>query len=170
MKPIRFPAKSCESQAACALQGILSLPRFRGHQVWRGCSPGGLHGQDSQDIEEAAEDGAVEMVPQAHKAHVNITHGLRRIIARAGLKRRPRLLQNLRASCSTDWAEALPAHVFARWLGHSPLVAAKHYLQTRDAHFQVAIRCIPRVGEAEAQAAPSGQRPEREGVSVPMTR
>jgi hypothetical protein len=30
------------------------LPRFRGHQDWRGCSPGGLHGQDTQDIEEAA--------------------------------------------------------------------------------------------------------------------
>ena len=35
-------------------QGRLSLPRFRGHQIWRGCSPGGLHGQDAQDIEEAA--------------------------------------------------------------------------------------------------------------------
>ncbi len=35
---------------------------------------------------------------------------------------------------------ALPAHVVAKWLGHSRLVAAKHYLQTRDAHFEVAIR------------------------------
>ena len=44
----------------------------------------------------------------------------------------------MRASCATDWAEALPAHVVAKWLGHSPLVAAKHYLQTRDAHFEEA--------------------------------
>jgi hypothetical protein len=28
----------------------------------------------------------------------------------------------------------------AKWLGHRPLVAAKHFLQTRDAHFEVAIR------------------------------
>jgi hypothetical protein len=49
----------------------------------------------------------------------------------------------MRASCATDWAEALPAHVVAKWLGHSPLVAAKHSLQTRDAHFEVAIRGIP---------------------------
>jgi hypothetical protein len=41
--------------------------------------------------------------------------------------------------------------VVAKWLGHSPLVAAKHYLQTRDAHFEVAIRGMPRVGKAEAQ-------------------
>ena len=51
-----------------------------------------------------------------------------------------------------------PAHVVARhepsWLGHRPLVAAKHYLQTRDAHFEVAIRGMPRVGEAEAHTAP----------------
>ena len=48
----------------------------------------------------------------------------------------------------------MPAHVVAKWLGHSPLVAAKHYRQTRDAHFEVAIRGMPRVGEAEAHAAP----------------
>ena len=48
-------------------------------------------------------------------------------------------LTPLRAS-ATDWAEVLPAHVVAKWLGHSPLVAEKHYLQTRDAHFEVAIR------------------------------
>jgi hypothetical protein len=30
--------------------------------------------------------------------------------------------------------------VVTKWLGLSPLVAAKHYLQTRDAHFEVAIQ------------------------------
>jgi len=64
----------------------------------------------------------------------------------------------MRASCATDSAEALPTQMVAHrqptWLGHSPLVAAEHYLQTRDAHFEVAIRGMPRVGEAEAQAAP----------------
>ncbi len=59
----------------------------------------------------------------------------------------------MRASCATDWA---PPE--APWLGHSPLVAAKHDLQTMirltDAHFEVAIRGMARVGDAEAQAAP----------------
>ena len=66
----------------------------------------------------------------------------------------PRLFHNMRASCATDWAEALPAHVVAlresSWLGHSPLVAAKHDLQTlmrlADAHFEVAIRGGARLG------------------------
>ena len=65
------------------------------------------------------------------------TH-FRRIIARAGLKPWPRLFHNLRASCATDWVERFPAHVVAGWLGHSPLVAARYYLQTRDAHFDLA--------------------------------
>ena len=33
---------------------------------------------------------------------------------------------------------SVPAHVVAGWLGHSPLIAARHYLHTRDAHFDMA--------------------------------
>ena len=69
----------------------------------------------------------------------------------------PRLFHNMRASCATDWAEALPALVVAKWLGHSPLVAAKHYLQTRDAHFEVAIRGGAR--DATQQLNFDGARP-----------
>ena len=62
-------------------------------------------------------------------------------------------LARMRASCATDGAEALPAHVVAKWLGHSPLVAAKHYLQTRDAHFEVALSGRARVGLRSSIAA-----------------
>jgi len=48
----------------------------------------------------------------------------------------PRGFQNLRASCETDWVEQYPAHVVAKWLGHSPKVAAQHYLMSRDHHFE----------------------------------
>ena len=98
------------------------------------------------ELFEAAEDGAVEMVPQAHKAHVNISHGVRRIIERAGLKPWPRLLQNLRASCATDWAGEYPMHESAKWLGHSPTVAAKHYLQSKDLHFKAVTGTGPWLG------------------------
>ena len=30
-----------------------------------------------------------------------------------------------------------PAHAVAKWLGHSPLIAAQHYLHVRDAHFDL---------------------------------
>jgi hypothetical protein len=66
----------------------------------------------------------------AHRA-TNPSRGHRRLVARAGDETSP-----------------------PTWLGHSPLVAATHDLRTRDAHFEEAIRGMPRVGEAEAQAAP----------------
>ncbi len=88
------------------------------------------------ELFEAAAEGEVDMVPQAQVAHANITKGFKRIIARAGLKRWPRLLQNLRASCATDWAGEHPIHESSKWLGHSPTVAAKHYLQSKDLHFK----------------------------------
>jgi hypothetical protein len=91
------------------------------------------------ELFEAAAEGEIPMVPQAHVAHPNLTKGFKRIIERAGLKPWPRLLQNLRASCATDWAGEHPIHESSKWLGHSATVAAKHYLQTRDAHFEVAI-------------------------------
>jgi hypothetical protein len=36
--------------------------------------------------------------------------------------------------------------VFSKWLRRSPLVAAMHYLQPRDAHFEVTIRGGARIG------------------------
>ncbi len=106
-----------------------------------------FHGQNA-----AIHDGpAVRSVP--------MTPELRPILrtlfdhARAGHELWPSLFHNIRASCATDWAEALPAHVVAKWLGHSPLVAAKHYLQTRDAHFEVALSGRARVGLRSSIAA-----------------
>ena len=107
-----------------------------------------------QALFDQAPEGSEAVVPGLTDPTTNLRTTFMKLIARAGYEPCPRLFQNMRASCATDWAEALPAHVVAKWLGHSPLVAAKHYLQTRDAHFEVAIRGMPRVGEAEAQAAP----------------
>ena len=72
----------------------------------------------------------------AARASVNLRTHLERIITKAGHKPWPRLLQNLRASCETDWVEKYPAHVVAPWLGHSPKVAAQHYLMSREHHFE----------------------------------
>ena len=106
-----------------------------------------------QALFDQAPEGSEAVVPRLTDPTTNLRTTFMKLIARAGYEPWPRLFHNMRASCATDWAEALPAHVVAKWLGHSPLVAAKHYLQTRDAHFEVAIRGMPRVGEAEAQAA-----------------
>ncbi len=91
-----------------------------------------------QDLFDAAEPGTEAVVPRLRDGRVNLRTQFERIIANAGEQQWPRLFHALRASCATDWAERFPAHTTARWLGHSPLIAAQHYLQTRDAHFDLA--------------------------------
>lgn len=102
-----------------------------------------------QDLFDAAEPGAEAVVPRLRDGTVNLRTTFRKIIAKAGVKPWPRLFHNMRASCATDWVERFPAHVVAGWLGHSPLIAARHYLQTRDAHFNLA------AGFGEAAANPA---------------
>ncbi|MBK9128117.1 MAG: site-specific integrase [Phycisphaerales bacterium] len=93
------------------------------------------------ELFERAEPGTEAVIPRltspAGRA-VNLRTHFERIIARAGVKPWPRLFHNLRASAACDWCERFPGHVVAGWLGHSPLIAAKHYLQARDAHFDEA--------------------------------
>ena len=60
----------------------------------------------------------------ATRKGVNLRTHMERIISKAGHELWPRLFQNLRASCATDWVERYPSHVVAKWLGHSPKVAA----------------------------------------------
>ncbi len=87
-----------------------------------------------QAFEQAA-PGETLVAPHAQRGSVNLRTRLEKIIERAGHAAWPRLFQNLRASCATDWVERYPAHVVAKWLGHSPKVAATHYLQAREHHF-----------------------------------
>jgi integrase len=91
-----------------------------------------------QDLFDHAEPGTEAVVPRLRDARINLRTTFGKIIARAGVKPWPRMFHNLRASCATDWVERFPNHVVAGWLGHSPLIAAQHYLQTRDAHFELA--------------------------------
>jgi hypothetical protein len=58
-----------------------------------------------------------------------------RIIRRAGLEPWPRLLHNLRASKGTELARRFPVHVVASWLGNTPRIARRHYLQVTEADF-----------------------------------
>ena len=104
-----------------------------------------------QDLFDRAEAGADAVVPSLRSANKNLRTRFERIIARAGVLPWPRLFQNLRASCEMDWVEHYPSNVVASWLGHSPLIAAQHYLQVRDIHFDRA------AGLPEAATNPATQ-------------
>jgi hypothetical protein len=75
---------------------------------------------------------------------------LERIIRRAGLTPWPKLFQNLRSTRETELAQHHPIHVVCAWLGNSPAVATKHYLQVRDEDFERAARTV--TGDAESDA------------------
>lgn len=107
-----------------------------------------------QDLFDAAEPGTEAVVPRLRDPSMNLRTTFGKIIAKAGVKPWPRLYHNMRASCATDWVERFPAHVVAGWLGHSPMIAAQHYLQTRDAHFDLAAG----IGQAAANPATHTRR------------
>ncbi len=120
-----------------------------------------------QDLFDVAEVGVEAVVPRLRDASTNLRTHFERIIGRAGLKPWPRLFHNMRASCATDWVERFPAHVVAGWLGHSPMIAAKHYLQTRDAHFDLAARVTATPWQGGAKSgAPAAHNPAQHAAAM----
>lgn len=69
----------------------------------------------------------------------NLRTQAHRITKRAGLTPWPKTFQNLRASRETELVEDFPLHVVTQWLGNSPDIAQKHYLQTHEEHFRRAV-------------------------------
>ena len=111
---------------------------------------------------ELAVDGAEYVVPGEHlKAalkpsgwmNCNLRTQFLKIIRRAGLQPWPRLFHNLRASCETDLMASHPIHVVTGWLGNTPIVAMKHYLQVLDTDFEMATRGGVVSGAVEVQKA-----------------
>ena len=83
-----------------------------------------------------AADGAEFVINRYRDGNANLRTQLLRIIAKAGLISWPKLFQNLRSTRETELAETFPLHIVTAWLGNSQLIAAKHYLQVTDEHFQ----------------------------------
>ncbi len=146
---VRFAGLRCPSELKLLRWGDVSWDKRR--LVVRSPKTAGHEGHDTrvvpidpelypilQNLFDRAEVGVEAVVPRVQSAKQNLRTQFERIIGKAGLKPWPRLFHNLRSSCATDWVERFPNHIVAKWLGHSPMIAATHYLQTRDAHFDLA--------------------------------
>lgn len=79
---------------------------------------------------EESEVGAEFVLPRLRR-RMNLRIQFTRIIFHAGLCPWERAFNNLRASRATELQQQFPAHVVAAWMGHSPEVAAGHYLMVR---------------------------------------
>jgi len=107
-----------------------------------------------------APEGAVYVVDGNHREAANTASGWRncnlrtqfeRIVKRAGLQPWPRLFHAMRASRETELAKEYPIHVVTAWLGNTPRIALKHYLQVTDDDFERAAE-VSNEGDAESGA------------------
>jgi len=85
---------------------------------------------------EQAPEGTIHVITRYQGSNTNLRTQMLRIIRRAGVQPWPRLFHNLRASRQTELTNDYPTHVVADWLGNSPAIAQRHYLQTTEEHFQ----------------------------------
>lgn len=86
-----------------------------------------------------APEGVEFVITRYRNTNANLRTQLQRILAKAGVAVWPKLFQNLRSTRETELTDqGFPQHVICAWLGNSPKVAHKHYLQVTDAHFEEA--------------------------------
>ena len=91
-----------------------------------------------RDCFEQAEPGQEYVIATHRGGCDNLRTQLKRIVERAGLVPWPKLFQNCRSTRETELTEQFPVHVVCKWIGNSQPVAAKHYLQVTEAHFEKA--------------------------------
>jgi integrase len=83
-----------------------------------------------QDAWDAATEGEARVVTLSEN---NLHRTIKAAIRRAGLEVWPDLLQALRRSCETQWANSgVPQHAVSAWIGHSERVSRDFYLQVTD--------------------------------------
>lgn len=102
---------------------------------------------------ELAAEGAVKIITSKNSMEQNLRTRFGKIIRRAGVAPWPKPFHNLRASRETELVAEFPLHVVCAWLGHSALVAQKHYLQVTDADFERAAGGGAKSGAVAVQKA-----------------
>src|SRR5262249_20710551 len=110
---------------------------------------------------EQAPEGSVYIFPDEWReratgndgwAGANMRTTFAKIIRRAGVEPWPRLWHSLRASCESDLAQRFPLATVTKWLGNTPSVALRHYVDPTEAAFDRALEWRP----AETGGAKSG--------------
>jgi integrase len=97
------------------------------------------------------------VITRYRETNANLRTQFLRIIAKAGHTAWPKLFHNLRASRESELVEVYPVQTVTAWLGNTPSVALKHYLQPSPEHFRHA---------AETSVAGRGQNWEHKGDKI----
>ena len=115
---------------------------------------------------EATPEGAVHVLEDFRRRSKAVKSGkkpnlgklLGDILAKAGIEPWSKPFVSMRSSCETDLAEIYPIQVVTAWLGNSPRVAQKHYLQVRPEHFEKAIAVGLGGGQVTGKMEPKMER------------
>ncbi len=118
---------------------------------------------------DAAEEGTTYIFPEEYRrrgmgkrgwngANLRTTFG--KVIRRAKVEPWPRLWHSLRASCESDLAQSFPLAVVAKWLGNTPSMALRHYVDPTDAAFVAAANWTPGAAPALQKAVQSTADPD----------
>ncbi len=107
-----------------------------------------------------APEGSEFVITRYRDANANLRTQFHRIVRKAGLEPWQKPFQNLRSTRETELAETYPMHVVCAWIGNSESVAAKHYLQVTDEHFERATK--PTQNPTISGAISSNQEPSGE--------
>jgi hypothetical protein len=98
-----------------------------------------------------------------------------KIVRKAKVDPWPRVFHSLRASCESDLAQSFPLAVVAKWLGNTPSVALRHYVDPTDAAFEQATGWQPRDAKNDAgatqkttQARAATRQQDVPGVTEPL--
>lgn len=86
-----------------------------------------------------------KVIKRISSAKTNLRTQMIRILNKAKIEPWPKLFQNLRSTRETELVGmGFRIHVVCAWLGNTPNVASKHYLQVTPEDFQRALlRCVP---------------------------
>src|SRR5262245_52843 len=77
-----------------------------------------------------------------------------------GVEPWPRLWHSLRASCESDLAQSFPLATVTKWLGNTPSVALRHYVDPTEAAFEMAKGWTPGGAKSGAVAAQKAAQQE----------
>lgn len=80
-----------------------------------------------------AEEGSQNVITRFSVSNSNLDKPFRKIVEAAGLVPWPKLFQNLRSSCETQWLkDGERADLVANWIGHSVKVQRLNYVQETE--------------------------------------
>ena len=98
---------------------------------------------------DAAPEGSINVI-QHCKGTKNYRKGLKEIILKAGLLPWPKLFNNLRSSRETELAKTYSLQATTAWMGNTPEIAIKNYLQVTQQEWENAAILRPESGTPSA--------------------